>query len=72
MPIIEKHAVLTGETIRVARLVRGLSQRKLGQACGLALWQVWQIENGVRKARPEELIRLWNVLSTGAQTDRPT
>ena len=60
MPVVE----LSGETIRIARAVRGLSQRQLGQACGLALWQIWQIENGVRQPKPEEWAKIWGALSS--------
>jgi transcriptional regulator with XRE-family HTH domain len=54
---------LDGKAIRIGRALRGLSQRELGQACGMTLWQIWQIENGVRRLRPEEVVKILGALS---------
>jgi len=54
----------TGEAIRIARAVRGLSQRQLGQACGFTIYKIWSFENRVRQPKPEEWAKIWDALTS--------
>ena len=57
-------AELNGETVRIARAVRGLSQRELGKACGITSHRIWSIENGVYQPKPEEWAKIWGALAS--------
>jgi transcriptional regulator with XRE-family HTH domain len=56
---------LSGEPIRIARAVRGLSQRELADACGFTTYRIWAIEHRMHRASPEDLVKIWSVLATG-------
>lgn len=60
MPLAE----LNGETVRIARAVRGLSQRELGLACGLPSWRIWKIEHNELRPKPEEWAKIWHALTS--------
>lgn len=51
------------QTIRVARAVRGWSQRRLAEASGLRPWRLWRLEAGYSDPTREELVALWNAVS---------
>ncbi|MDI3462126.1 MAG: hypothetical protein OJF50_000947 [Nitrospira sp.] len=53
-----------GDAVRIARAVRGLTQRELGNASGLPMWMIWQIEHGVRQPKPDEWANIWSALTT--------
>lgn len=55
---------LTGETIRLVRRLKGLSQHQLALCAGLTRQRVWRIENRHCTPRPDELAKLWGVLSS--------
>jgi transcriptional regulator with XRE-family HTH domain len=55
---------LDGRTIKIGRTLKGLSQRELGEMCGMRPWRIWALENRVYEPRPDEVIKIWKVLST--------
>ncbi len=48
--------------LRLARIVRGLSQLDIARRIGVSLWRYARIERGVSPARPDELHRLSELL----------
>lgn len=60
MSIVE----LDGKTIKLWRMLRGWSQRQLGEATGLKSWRIWAIENAVYEPRDDELARILKALTT--------
>jgi hypothetical protein len=54
----------SGEAVRIARAVRGWTQRELGVASGLPMWMIWQVENDVREVKAEEWAKIWGALAT--------
>ena len=61
MPITE----LNGQAIKIARAMRGWSQRELGEKSGLKPWRIWSMENNVFPPRPNELASILKALTTG-------
>lgn len=53
-----------GNSIRVMRIVRGLSQRRLGELADVKPWRIFQIEHGVVAPREREIARLLGALTT--------
>lgn len=64
MAFVRTPIKVTGETIRVMRIVRGFSQRELGQRAGIAPHKVFRIEHAVDAPTEEELGKLMGVLTT--------
>lgn len=56
--------VANAEAIRVARTLRGLSQRELGERVGIPSYQIWRFENGESTPAPDVLARIWHVLAS--------
>ena len=56
-----------GNVIRVLRVVRGLSQRELGQRAGIAPHKVFRIEHVLDTPTEEELSKLMGALTTDEQ-----
>lgn len=54
-----------GNTIKVLRTLKGLSQKGLAEATEIPPWRIWRLEQGVSPPRPEEIQRLWSALSSG-------
>ena len=54
--------VLSGDTIRILRILRGFSQRQLGLATGLKPWRVFKLENELCVPRVEEMNKIIEVL----------
>jgi transcriptional regulator with XRE-family HTH domain len=53
-----------GDAVRIARAIRGWTQRELGEVSGLPMWMIWQIEHNLRQPKSEEWSRIWSALST--------
>ncbi len=66
MPVM-KPKPRTGEAVRIARVVRGLSQTRLAQRVGTSQSKIWQVENNVVEAKPDLWAKIWGALTT----DRP-
>lgn len=62
--MLDADKTTSGEAVRIARAVRGLTQRELANASGLPMWMIWQIEHGVRQAETDEWARIWSALTT--------
>lgn len=63
MFIGQDNPITSIQTIRVARAVKGWSQRRLADNAGLRPWRLWRLEAGYSKPTREELMALWNALS---------
>ena len=50
------------QTIRVARAVKGWSQRRLAEGAGMRPWRLWRLEAGYSEPHSDELVALWNAL----------
>ncbi len=49
--------------VRVARVIRGISQQELAEAADLTPSRLCKIEHGIVVPRPEEILRLWTALT---------
>jgi transcriptional regulator with XRE-family HTH domain len=59
-----QNAVANGEAIRVARTLRGLSQRELGERVGVPSHRIWRIENREVQPGPDLLAKIWGALTS--------
>lgn len=64
MAVIKTPLNVTGNSIRVMRVVRGFSQRRLGEKAGVKPWRLFQIEHHVVEPTEAEVARLLGALST--------
>jgi len=53
---------LLGQTIKQARLERNLTQEQLGELVGVQKAQISKIENSVKNARFETILKVFNAL----------
>ena len=66
MPLTHlENPLKNGESIRIARRVRGWSQRHLSEVSGIPQWRIWKFENRLLAPDDEEAARVWAALSTG-------
>lgn len=63
MPIIKTPMSVDGNSIRVVRVLRGLSRRKLGERAGIKPWRIFQIEHSVVKPTEMEVSTLMGAMS---------
>lgn len=54
----------TMNIVKVARAVKGISQRELAEAAAVKPWRLCRIERGLVMPRPDEILRLWGVLTS--------
>ena len=64
MPVINGPLKVTGNSIQVMRVVRGLSRRRLGELSDIKPWRIFQIEHHLSEPRESEVARLLGVLTT--------
>ena len=64
MSLIHSPANASPPLMRVARAVRGLTQREIARATGLSVWRVWNLEHGLSEPTADEIVKLWGALST--------
>jgi predicted transcriptional regulator len=57
-------SIVRGNAIRVARAVIGLSQLQLAERMGISQTRLHFLEVGKATAKPEELQRIWEALSS--------
>lgn len=60
----QPNPLLDGKTLRLARVVKGLTQRRLGALSGVPSDRIWRIENGVIAPSEDDCLKLWGALST--------
>lgn len=63
--------VLVGQNIRAARLNAGLSQTKLGDACGITFQQIQKYEKGTNRVGSSRLMQMAEALGVPASTLLP-
>ena len=56
---------LDGRAIKLARNMRDMPQVELARATGLKVHRIWSIENDLKPARPDELVKILKALTTG-------
>lgn len=64
MAFVRQPVEVNGNAIRIMRIVKGLSQRELGQLAGLAPHKVFRIEHALDAPTDEEVAKLLGALST--------
>ena len=57
---------VVGENIRIARLVAGLSQTELGDACGVTFQQIQKYEKGANRVGGSRLMQIAEALKVPA------
>lgn len=53
---------IDGNSLRVMRIVRGLSQRRLAELSDVKPWRIFRIEHHLSEPREVELARLFGAL----------
>ena len=53
-----------GGRIKMLRMSKGLSQKALGEKCGVGLHSVWRWETGRRSPRADQIYRLAEALGS--------
>ena len=64
MPLTNGPLKVDGNSIRVMRVVRGLSQRRLGKLVAIQPWRIFRIEHELVQPREDELARLLGALTS--------
>ena len=63
---------IVGENIRMARLLAGLSQTELGDACGVTFQQIQKYEKGTNRVGGSRLMQIAEALKVPAATLLPS
>jgi hypothetical protein len=64
MPVINGPLKITGNSIQVMRVVRGLSRRRLGELSGVKPWRIFQLEHHLVEPREAEVAKLLGALTS--------
>lgn len=51
-----------GRTIKIVRMVEGMSQHQVAEALGVSVWRISRLERGIQSPRPAEAVALQTVL----------
>lgn len=64
MPVIYGPLKVSGNSIQVMRVVKGLSRRRLGELSDVKPWRIFQIEHHLSEPRENEVASLLGALTT--------
>lgn len=64
MPILNGPIKVTGNSLQVMRVVRGLSRRRLEELSGVKSARIFAIEHEITKPHESEVARLLGALTT--------